>query len=277
MGLPALDEPYDLDPSTIASLREKGHCFVRGLASAEECAAYLPEIQAGVERWHPDPTPMEDRDTYGKAFLQAMALRRIHEPVRGFVDSPRFARVAAELLGVDGVRLFHDQALFKEAGGGHTPWHQDQNYWPLDTTDTITMWMPLVDIEANAGTMTFLDGSHVDGDVGAGHIGDASDLAIQVAVDYDSRPTTTYGALRAGDATFHKGWTVHNATANESGRVRPVMTIIYFADGARVTEPTSREQAFDRGAWLDNIEPGELANGPSSPLLWPPVLRGRRS
>ena len=60
--------------------------------------------------------------------------------------APRFAEVAARLLGVEGVRLYHDQGLFKEPGGGPTPWHQDGYYWPLDTERTITLWMPLVDV-----------------------------------------------------------------------------------------------------------------------------------
>ena len=36
------------------------------------------------------------------------------------------------LLQTPGVRMYHDQALYKEAGGGYTPWHVDQFYWPLD-------------------------------------------------------------------------------------------------------------------------------------------------
>src|SRR5207249_11996994 len=55
--------------------------------------------------------------------------------------------------------LYHDQALFKEAGGGRTPWHQDMYYWPLDTDRTITMWMPLVDVPAEVGSMLFASGS----------------------------------------------------------------------------------------------------------------------
>ena len=47
--------------------------------------------------------------------------------------------------------LYHDQALFKEPGGGPTPWHQDQYYWPFDTDKTITMWMPLVEVGPVAG------------------------------------------------------------------------------------------------------------------------------
>lgn len=269
MPLPALDRRHDLDPAAIVSFVEQGHCCVRGLAEARECAAYLPEIQTGVDRWHPAPTPLDDRDTYGKAFLQAVALRSIHEPTRGFVDSPRFARVAAELMGVDGVRLYHDQALFKEPGGGRTPWHQDQSYWPLDTDDIVTMWMPLVDLDPAVGSMTFVDGSHRDRDVGAGEISDASDDAVQRTIDADGRSTTTHGALKAGDATFHRGWTIHSAGPNPTDRMRPVMTVIWFADGTRVTEPDSPEQAFDLHTWLGDLAPGSPATGDRNPLLWP--------
>lgn len=47
------------------------------------------------------------------------------------------------MLEVDGVRMYHDQALFKEPSGGHTPWHADQYYWPLSSDHTVTVWIPL--------------------------------------------------------------------------------------------------------------------------------------
>lgn len=53
--------------------------------------------------------------------------------------------IIIDLVGVENVRLSHDQALFKEPGGGHTLGHQDKFYWPLDTDKMITIWMPLVD------------------------------------------------------------------------------------------------------------------------------------
>ena len=267
--LPELDGHHPLDHDTISAFQTDGHCCVRGLATAIECADYLPEIEAGVEAWYPDPPPMGERSTYQKAFLQALALRGQREGIRRFVDSPRFARVAADLLGVDGVRLYHDQALFKEPTGGRTPWHQDQTYWPLDTDDTITMWMPLADIHANVGSMTFVDGSHRGGDIEAGDISDESDARIEARIEAEGLSTTTHGSLRAGDATFHRGWTLHSAPPNPTPHVRPVMTIIYFADGARIIEPRRDEQRFDLRMWLGDGAPGSLADGPSNPLLWP--------
>src|SRR5690606_27250421 len=87
-------------------------------------------------------------------------LWQINDAAKKFVLAKRFAKIAADLMGVDGVRIYHDQALFKEAGGGITPWHQDQIYWPLDTPNTITMWMPLVPVSQESGTLTFASGTH---------------------------------------------------------------------------------------------------------------------
>ena len=47
------------------------------------------------------------------------------------------------------------------------------------------------------------------------------------------------------------------------------MTIIYFADGLRVTEPQNQGQEFDLKLWLKGLAPGDLAAGERNPLLWP--------
>ena len=88
--------------------------------------AYRPVILDAADRYNTEKRKMEDRDTYGKAFLQIMNLWEVDEAVRKFTLAKRLAQIAADLMGVKNVRLYHDQALFKEAGGGHTPWHQDQ-------------------------------------------------------------------------------------------------------------------------------------------------------
>ncbi|NCF77122.1 MAG: hypothetical protein GWP45_08010, partial [Proteobacteria bacterium] len=40
------------------------------------------------------------------------------------------AGIAAQLLGIESVRLWQDQALYKEAGGRETTPHQDETFWP---------------------------------------------------------------------------------------------------------------------------------------------------
>lgn len=265
---PPLDDEIEVDPSCVTEFQEKGHTVVRGLASAAEVEAYRPLIHEATMEHAYDKRPLEERDTYGKAFLQAANLWRRSELVRRFTLSRRFARVAAELLGVDGVRLYHDQALFKEAGGGRTPWHQDQHYWPLDTDRTITMWMPLVDVPASIGTMTFVSGSHRLGYLGEYSISDESDRAFEAMIEERSLSLETHGPAAAGDATFHAGWMLHSAPPNPTGTLRAVMTIIYFADGARVSAPTGPAQEFDLKIWLRGLAPGDLAAGDLNPALY---------
>jgi hypothetical protein len=80
-------------------------------------------------------------------------------------------------------------------------------------------------------------------------------------------PHSTYGALAAGDATFHTGWTMHRAPGNPTTTMREVMTIIYFADGTRLLEELHPLQEGDL-MWFPGCKPGELAAGPRVPLVY---------
>jgi ectoine hydroxylase-related dioxygenase (phytanoyl-CoA dioxygenase family) len=266
-ALPPLDDPVELEPGVAAGFESDGHALVRGLASPEEAAAYLPLIEkAALETaWNKDLA--EKGDAYSQAFLQSFNLWRVDPDIARFVLSKRFAGVAAALLGVERVRLYHDQALCKGPGGSRTPWHQDQYYWPLDTDRTITMWMPLVDIPPEVGSMTFATGSHRLGDLRGGSIGTDSDRDLASLIDERGIPTHTYGALRAGDATFHGGWTVHSAGRNPSDRLRTVMTVIYVADGTRILEELTEAQDVDRRAWLGDRPPGALVDHELNPVI----------
>jgi ectoine hydroxylase-related dioxygenase (phytanoyl-CoA dioxygenase family) len=263
------DDEVDIAGPLIDAFRRDGHVCIRSLATSQEIAAVRPFIEAAAARRTQGVAPPEERDTYGKAFLQAMNLWRLDDDVRSFVFGRRFAKAAATLLGVQAVRLYHDQALIKEAGGGLTPWHQDQRYWPLDTDRTVTMWMPLVDVPPDVGTMIFASGSHHLGDLSGPVISDESDAVFSAAVRELRFKEHTHGSLAAGDATFHAGWMLHRAPPNPTSAPRPVMTVIYFADGARIIEPTDDFQRFDLALWLKGLQPGDLAASERNPILWP--------
>src|SRR5687768_1458418 len=123
------------------ALSRDGHVLLRSVCSTTELGEHRASIVHAVRRLSADNRDLEDRDTYGKAFLQITNLWQKDDSVMRFVFEKKFAQIAADLLGVEKVRLYHDQALFKEPGGGRTPWHQDKSYWPVDTDKMITMWM----------------------------------------------------------------------------------------------------------------------------------------
>jgi len=266
--LPELSSPYAITPEQTAQYARDGHMILRHVASSEETAAYRTVIGDAVKRLNKETRPLGERDTYGKAFLQISNIWEFDEAVSRFTLARRFARIAAELMGVDGVRIYHDQALYKEPGGGHTPWHQDQIYWPLDTANTITMWMPLVPISAEVGSMTFASGSHRHGYINKMVISDESHKTLAQYIEGKGLPLVNYGAMAAGDATFHAGWTLHSAPGNPTDSTREVMTVIYHADGTRILPPDSNARTNDMKRWFPGMAAGDEAAGPLNPLVY---------
>jgi ectoine hydroxylase-related dioxygenase (phytanoyl-CoA dioxygenase family) len=249
------------------ALWRDGHVFVRDLISPSQLEPYRQAINNAVNSCSAENRHLEDRDTYGKAFLQIANLWTKDDAVKRFVFNKRFAQTAADLLGVEKVRLYHDQALFKEPGGGHTPWHQDKFYWPLDTDKMVTMWMPLVDVYEKMGLMRFASRSHKDGAVNSVEISDESEAFYSKYISQHGFTVDGPSRMSAGDATFHLGWTIHSAGPNLSDRMREVMTVIYFADGAQITKPTDEFQRADLDAWFPGQSPGEVAGSPLNPVL----------
>lgn len=267
-NLPDLAAGYDVSAEQVAEFQRNGHILLRSIVSSEEVAAYRGVILAAREQFGAERTPLENRDTYGRAFLKGMNLWPKDEGVRRFVLAGRFAKIAADLLGVEGVRVYHDQALLKEPGGGITPWHQDQHYWPLDTDDTITMWMPLVNVFPEMGIMRFASGSHLNGYLGDMPISDDSGQKFEEYIQSRGYRIAPGAAMEAGDATFHYGWTLHGAPANATDRTREVMTVIWHSDGARATEPDSFDRQRDLERWLTGLKPGDLAATELNPLVF---------
>jgi hypothetical protein len=266
--LPILASDYPLSEEAMARFRRDGHLLLRGVATKEEIAAFRPVILIARDRYGQEATPLAQRDTYGKAFLKGMNLWPKDEGVRQFVLARRFGNLAAQLLGVGGVRVYHDQALLKEPGGGITPWHQDQHYWPLATDDTVTMWMPLVDVTPGMGTMHFASGSHKDGYLGDMPISDAAEAKFEEYIRGKGYPIVPGAAMSVGDATFHYGWTLHGAPGNASNRTREVMTVIWYADGTRVGPLDNANRERDRDRWLPGLKPGDLAASELNPLVY---------
>lgn len=269
LTLPDLSSSYQVPAHAVVDIKEKGHTCLRAVASEEEVAAYAPRIKDVATQNSRETRPLEERDTYGKAFIQVMNLWRLDEQAARFTLARRFAKIAAELLGVAGVRLYHDQALFKEAGGGRTPWHQDQFFWPFDTDRTITMWMPLVPVPPEIGSMTFASGTHTMGYLGDYGISDSSDAAFRALVEKRGIPLESYGAMAPGDTTWHLGWSLHAAPENKTNSMRAVMTVIYYADGARVADAVNANQQVDMAQWLPGAKPGDVAATEINPVLYP--------
>ncbi|HEU4679625.1 MAG TPA: phytanoyl-CoA dioxygenase family protein [Terrimicrobiaceae bacterium] len=262
-----LDEPFPLPPGAVEHFRAEGYVKLKHVLSPELLAYYGEAITRQVVRLNTLNKPMAERSTYERAFLQIMNLWTKDDTCREFSFSRRLARLAAELMGVRGVRMYHDQALYKEAGGGITPWHADQYYWPLSNNHTCTVWVPFQDTPVEMGPLAFAARSHRFEHGRDLEISDESEARLQkmlasLKFRYVEEP------YELGEISYHYGWTFHRAGGNSSDRPRAVMTVIYMEDGIRLIKPTNKHHRPDWEAWLPGCQIGEIANSRLNPVLW---------
>jgi ectoine hydroxylase-related dioxygenase (phytanoyl-CoA dioxygenase family) len=264
----SLSSQYALPSIVIDEYRRNGHAIVRRVAPENELNTARPQIRKIVDDVVRQKNTQGRISDYGAMFTQVTNVWRMNETVRAFVLAKRFAGIAARLMGVPSVRLYHDQALIKEPGGKVTPWHQDHYYWPLATEHSITMWMALVDIPKTMGSMNFVSGSHRSGVFKEMPISETSQEYFERVIREKQLPVESY-ELAAGDATFHSGRILHSAHANQSDHRREVMTVIYYADGTRIMEPDNEHRKVDLEVFHPGQKPGELAASEINPLLYP--------
>ncbi len=262
-----LSARHPLTPEQCARYRTQGFIKLKDVLSANTLRTCGAAISAEVARRSRDVRPLASRSTYEKAFLQVVNLWRDDATAHAFTFSRKLARLAAELMGVTGVRLYHDQALYKEPAGGITPWHCDQQYWPLATDHTITVWVPLQAVPLAMGPLAFSIGSHVTDFGRALEISDDSEREVARRLTLADLPVDE-GAFDLGEVSFHSGWTFHRASTNQSQDMRAVMTVIYFADGTRVAAPANRNQQRDLDTWMPGAPVGEPVATELNPLLW---------
>ena len=262
-----LDTPYALQPAQVAQFRRDGYIKLKSVLSPQTLAEYGRDITRLTVELNTQQRPLEERSTYDRAFLQVMNLWEQSPRVGRFVMGRRLGRLAAELLEVQGVRLYHDQSLYKEPGGGITPAHADQYYWPLASDRTITAWIPLQPVPTEMGPLGFYARSQsvsFGRDLG---ISDESEAQIsanmaQHGFEFDS------GAFDLGEVSFHLGWTFHKAGPNTSDRPRSVMTIIYMDADMRLAPALSPIQANDRDQWCPGALEGEVIDTRKNPVVW---------
>lgn len=263
-----LDEPFRLSPQAIRSYQDNGHVTLKECLSRDVLDYYGELITSHVERLKKPAKPMAERaTTYEKSFVQVMNLWREDNDIKDFVFSRRLAGIVAALMQVPRVRLYHDQALYKEVGGGITPWHVDQYYWPFEAPQTITAWIPLVNIPIEMGPIMFAGRSQHSALGRDLVISDESEQVLDEAVRKLNFKVTPQ-PFSLGDISFHAGWTYHRAGANLTGTERRVMTIIYMDADIRIAAPKREEQRSDLRNWLSDRPVGSIPDGPLNPILF---------
>ena len=263
----SLAKPFELTADQISFYQQNRFIKLKQVFDEETISFFNEAIGKRVEVMNHQYTPLEQRSTYGKAFLQLFNLWKEDELVKAFVFSKRLAKIAADLMQVDGVRIYHDQALFKEGGGGITPWHADQYYWPLETDKTVTAWIPLQATPLALGPLEFSAGSHQIVEGRDLEIGDESESVIQKKLKVTNF-NHVIEAFDLGEVSFHSGWVFHRAGANTTSDMRKVMTVIYMDKDMVLKNPENKNQINDWNTWCPGATIGEVIDMPLNPILY---------
>jgi len=250
----------------IKHFREKGFVTIPKVLVDFEVEFYRELLKDAIkERKQLDKRQLSEKSLYEQSFIQCQNLWEDFKDIRELTFDQRIAGIAAKLLGVDRLRIWHDQALIKESGGRETDTHHDASYWPIKETNTITAWIPMVAISEHNGHMGFFSGTHkvkekrfiniFKGKVGQEELDKLPQLK-------GLRPE--YVDLKPGDISFHHGLTFHEAKPNLSNKDRLVYTVIFFADGS-----TRDSDRFHFSVDRPGIKPGQVIASDVTPLAYP--------
>lgn len=211
--------PFLLDEDLVSSYRRDGFVHIPSVLTDDEVARY----REAAERRHERDKGLEYA---GTIFRQIIQVWESDDVLRELTFNADLASIATQLAGVP-LRLWHDQLLVKAPhNGARTEYHQDAPYWPHENSrQSLSAWIALTDVPVERGCMSFVPGQQGRRDIRAIDLTGGTDL-FTAAGDLTWEPRVTI-PLRAGDVTFHNGYTPHTANANDTDEYRWAQVNIY--------------------------------------------------
>jgi ectoine hydroxylase-related dioxygenase (phytanoyl-CoA dioxygenase family) len=272
----------ELTADEIGFYRENGFLVVPDFLDADDLAAWRKAVDEGVsargdamfagptaydeEQGKREPTEEEKEEEayYAKVFTQRVNLWQSSEQVRELMLDARLGKVAADLADVDGIRIWHDQALIKPPYATYTAYHLDLPYWSFTSPDSITIWVALDDATLQNGCMYYLPRTQ------QAEKYDNVDIGKDIGALFDVYPEwrtidPVACPVPAGGACFHNGLTAHGAGANMTHGQRRAMTCAYMPDGSTFNgKPNVLPPAYTATLAIGDV----LAEDEHNPLIY---------
>jgi phytanoyl-CoA hydroxylase len=278
----------ELTADEVGFYRENGFLAIPDLLDADDLTVWREAVDEAVEsrgdamfagrtaldeeleRREPTEAEKEESAYYAKVFKQRVNLWQSSDEVRPLMLDPRLGKLAADLAGLDAVRVWSDQALIKPAYATFTAYHLDLPYWSFASPDSITVWVALDDATLENGCMYYVPGSHKAEKYDNVSIGKDIGALFEVYPEWRGLEPVAC-PVPAGGACFHNGLTAHGAGANMTHGQRRAMTCAYMPDGSTFNGtpnvlPPEYSVTLELGAVLDSDEHNPLVYSRSEPL-----------
>lgn len=264
----------DVTQDQINFYQTNGYVVIEDLLSPQELETWRASVAEAVEARGQQRIlgQMGKVDEYyERVFVQRVNLWQDNEKMRKLMLDPRLGKMAADLAGVEGIRIWHDQALIKHPWANPTGWHLDNPYWSFHSRDAITIWVALDDVTVENGCLWFMPGTHklaTYDNVGIGpNIGDL----FKVYTDWATMKASPV-VIKAGSCSWHNGLTAHGAGPNMTPGMRRAMTCAYMPDGStfngkRNILSEAQIAALEIGDRLEDDAQTPLIYHPTKPMV----------
>jgi len=252
---------HELRLEEIESYRRNGFVVIDDFLNEPELEAWRDAVDEAVLKRGEARLPGQEGKAFTgsntSVFKQRIQLWMDNERVKTLMLDPRIGKMAADLEGVDGIRVWHDQTLIKMPYGNPTSWHQDNTKWSFTSDHAISIWIALDDATPYNGCLYFIPGSHKQRYADVGTAQPMSEIFEQNEVLQREEPVAA--PMKAGSCSFHNGLTVHGAGANMTRGLRRAMTCAFMPDGETFNGnknvlPQSYVETLAVGDVIDNDE-----------------------
>jgi ectoine hydroxylase-related dioxygenase (phytanoyl-CoA dioxygenase family) len=267
---------YKLTKDQIGSYQDNGFIVIDNFLSPEELEDWRKNVMEAVRERAGKKMPgkdlktgeddgiNEDTEYFGKVFDQLINLWQTHEGVKKLMMDSRLGEMAARLAGVDGIRIWHDQALFKRPWANPTAWHLDTPFWSFADRRALSIWVALDDATYENGCLYFIPGSYKTTRFDNSGIGKNMDGIFTVYPQLIGVNSVAV-PMKAGSCSFHNGLTIHGAGANMTSGHRRAMTCAYMPDGNSYNgQPNVLPDAYVKTLSIGDLLKNDLLN----PLIY---------
>ena len=252
----------------IANYRENGFLVIEEFLDQDELEKWRFAVDEAVLSRDEKVHPSDPNFTNQKNFKQRLQLWMDNDPIKNLILDRRIGKMATDLEGVDGIRIWHDQALIKMPFADPTSWHQDNPKWSFTSNNAIAIWIALDDVSPHNGCMYFLSKSHKKRYKDVATYAPMSEI---FDINHELKEKNPIAApMRAGSCSFHNGLTVHGAAANMTQGLRRAMTCSFMPDGSTFNGLTNVLPQ----SYVDTLKVGDLLKNDSlNPLVYSSIVQ----
>ncbi|MBX2880745.1 MAG: phytanoyl-CoA dioxygenase family protein [Granulosicoccus sp.] len=212
-----------LDDQSIAQFQNAGHLSPISIISESQAQEYRIQLESyEAELGHPVKGPLRTKP------------HLLFKWVDDLMRHPTILDCVEDLIGPD-ILCWNSWFWIKEANtDSYVSWHQDSQYWGLDTSQLVTAWLALSPASEQSGCMQVIPGTHLKAALEHEDLYHDDNMLTrgQEIIDLDTS-TAVSMPLKTGEMSFHNVGIAHGSGPNHSSDRRIGLSFHYMPTNSK--------------------------------------------